>query len=85
MSIDQNRDGTFRFSYDLDVVPCKICRSTEIKLYENGSKTPNEHKKGPTEGGGICKICGNTVHVEGIPPVPSMSMLLEVWNTHNKQ
>lgn len=83
MTIEQNRNGTFRFSYDLKVVPCKYCKSTDVTLYEDGGKTPNEHKKGPTEGGGICKVCGHTVLIEGIPPVPSMHMLLELWNNHN--
>jgi len=85
MAIERNYDGTFRFNYHLKVVPCKFCRSTEIDLYESGGQThPDEHKKGPTEGGGICKFCGHTVHVGGIPTVPSMTMLLEIWNQHNE-
>jgi len=84
MSVEQRKDGSFRFSYDLNIVPCRWCDSTDVTLYEDGGKSEHEHKKGTTEGGGICKFCGHTVHVVGIPPVPSMSMLLEIWNSSNR-
>lgn len=83
MSIEQNRDGTFRFIYNLKVERCRWCDGTDIDLFENGGMTPDEHKKGTTEGGGICKQCGHTVMEQGIEPVPSMSMLLDIWNFHN--
>ena len=85
MGLRQNKEGNYIFSYALEVVPCRQCGSTNIELYEIGGKTPSEHKKGLTEGGGVCKVCGNTVHVIDIPPVPSITMLLNVCNINNKQ
>ena len=85
MSIKQQEDGKYIFGYDLNVVPCKFCRSTDLKLYEVGGNTPDEHKKGPAEGGAICKWCLNKVHSTNLPPVPSMSILLDLWNEHNKK
>ncbi len=84
MSIKQREDGRHIFSYDLTVVPCKYCRSTDLELYEVGGMTMHEHKKGPAEGGAICKCCLSKVHSTNLPPVPSMSILLELWNEHNK-
>jgi hypothetical protein len=84
MSITENADGTFRFDYELNVVPCKNCGGTDIILYEEGGTSLHAHRREPAKGGGICKKCSHNVVREGLPLVPSMSMLLDIWNNANK-
>lgn len=84
MSIEENEDGTFRFEYSLDVVPCSICGSTSVTLFEDGgAKTMNEHRRGKTVGGGKCNRCNNMIISNTVDPVPSMTMLLDIWNSGN--
>jgi len=83
MAITEMPNGNLRFDYELCLHPCCKCGCSTITLYENGGKTAREHRKGTTSGGGICTQCNHTVLVDKIPPVPSMTMLLEIWNTHN--
>lgn len=80
--ITDNRDGTVRFEYDLNVVPCIKCGGTNIKLFENGGKTYYEDVK-KASGGGICNKCGYTVMEFNLPTCPTMTMILEVWNINN--
>jgi hypothetical protein len=80
--ITENRDGTLRFEYELKVKPCIKCGCTHINLFEMGGRTYFEDVD-KSSGGGICKVCGNTVVEYKLPVCPNMNMLLEVWNRHN--
>jgi len=73
MPIRTKEDGTLSYEFDLFMNPCPQCFSTNITLFENGGKKT-------TKGGGICNNCFFKVEIEGIPGVPSMMMLLDVWN-----
>lgn len=84
MAITENEDGTLRFDYELNVIPCSNCGSICIILYENGGLTAHAHRRQPASGGGICKGCSKIVVKTDLPMVPSMSMLLDVWNAGNE-
>jgi hypothetical protein len=60
-----------RFEYRLHIKPCS-CGSTDITLFE-------EVYDKVTFGGGICNHCNHAIALN-VPKVPSMHMLLDVWN-----
>lgn len=74
MGIKNLNNGLIQYSYDLYVKPCPECAGTNILLYENGKG------KKSFEGGGMCKDCGHTIEIKKVPDVPSMNMLLDIWN-----
>lgn len=74
MGIENLDNGMIQYSYDLYVKPCPICNGTNILLYENGKN------KKSFNGGGMCKTCFHKVEQSKVPDVPSMNMLLEIWN-----
>ena len=70
MSIFELGDGSKIYTYDLELLPCSRCGSNSITLFENET-----HDRG----GGWCTKCLYEVNKE-IPKVPSMHMLLDIWN-----
>lgn len=84
LSLTTLSDGTIRFDYVLDFHPCSECGCCSITLFEQGGHIhPREHKKGKTKGGGFCNNCQKRVEKEGIEAVPSMTVLLLIWNAAN--
>ena len=57
------------YSYMLKIKPCPFCNRTKIELFEDDELNI---------GGGKCE-CGFE-RVKPIPKVPSMHMLLDIWN-----
>jgi hypothetical protein len=74
MGMFKNSDGTFTYTYELYVKPCPVCHGTKIQLYEIGKD------KKSLKGGARCATCLHYVEANKVPDVPSMNMLLEIWN-----
>ena len=84
MSLTTLEDGTLRFDYVLNFHPCSNCGCCSITLFEQGgAKHAREFKRGKTTGGGICNTCGKRVEKCDVDTVPSMTMLLDIWNSEN--
>lgn len=72
-----NDDGSLSYEYNLTINPCPKCGATNIVLFENGGRKI-------TTGGARCNndTCDFEIIENNIPGVPSMSMLLDIWNDY---
>ena len=70
-------NGVIVYQYELYVRPCPCCGGTSITLFEE-AQPPYGRKS--LKGGGTCKLCGHTKAKSPIPSVPSVNMLLDIWN-----